>query len=59
MGAWVLGRVLSGGMGPGRESLGSTGARRSQEEVGLLPVKEAVEHPGLQVSVTAVVDLIC
>ena len=31
----------------------------SLEEVGLLPVKEAVEHPVQQVSVTAVVDLIC
>ncbi len=31
----------------------------SLEEVVLLPEKEAVEHPGQQVSVTAVVDWIC
>ena len=28
-------------MGPGKESLGSTEPEESQEEVGLLPVKEA------------------
>ena len=57
VGSWAGSQVE---WAPGKgESLGSTGAGGITGGGGSLPVKEAVEHPGQQVSVTAVVDLIC